>query len=157
VASEVRNLAQRSAVAAKEIKTLINDTVEKVGTGAKKVDEAGHIIEDVVTSVRKVSDVISEISAANTEQTAGLNQINQAITQLDESTQRNSSLVEEAAAASQALNEQALTLRSLVESFKLKQKIETISGVSRFTKVAQMTPKKLFKRSERLNLVPALP
>ncbi|MFZ6725066.1 methyl-accepting chemotaxis protein [Undibacterium sp. MH2W] len=157
VASEVRNLAQRSAVAAKEIKTLINDTVEKVGTGAKKVDEAGHIIEDVVTSVRKVSDVISEISAANTEQTAGLNQINQAITQLDESTQQNSSLVEEAAAASQALNEQALTLRSLVESFKLKQKIETISGVSRFTKVAQMTPKKLIKRSERLNLVPALP
>ena len=157
VASEVRNLAQRSAVAAKEIKTLINDTVEKVGTGAKKVDEAGHIIEDVVTSVRKVSDVISEISAANTEQTAGLNQINQAITQLDESTQQNSSLVEEAAAASQALNEQALTLRSLVESFKLKQKIETISGVSRFTKVAQMAPKKLIKRSERLNLVPALP
>ena len=157
VASEVRNLAQRSAVAAKEIKTLINDTVEKVGTGAKKVDEAGRIIEDVVTSVRKVSDVISEISAANTEQTAGLNQINQAITQLDESTQQNSSLVEEAAAASQALNEQALTLRSLVESFKLKQKIETISGVSRFTKVAQMTPKKLIKRSERLNLVPALP
>ena len=156
VASEVRNLAQRSAVAAKEIKTLINDTVEKVGTGAKKVDEAGHIIEDVVTSVRKVSDVISEISAANTEQTAGLNQINQAITQLDESTQQNSSLVEEAAAASQALNEQALTLRSLVESFKLKQKIETISGVSRFTKVAQMAPKKLIKRSERLNLVPAL-
>jgi len=157
VASEVRNLAQRSAVAAKEIKTLINDTVEKVGAGAKKVDEAGRIIEDVVTSVRKVSDVISEISAANTEQTAGLNQINQAIIQLDESTQQNSSLVEEAAAASQALNEQSMALRSLVDSFTLKQTLQAISGASRIKNAVQTTPKKLIKRSEKLNLVPALP
>ena len=141
VASEVRNLAQRSASAAKElktliarlmvmtdsqsasaakeIKTLISDTVEKVATGARKVDEAGKTIDEVVVSVRKVSDVINEISAASHEQSAGIDQIHEAINHMDETTQQNSSLVEEAAAASQSLNDQATNLRQLVTSFKL--------------------------------------
>ncbi|RJG07685.1 HAMP domain-containing protein [Noviherbaspirillum cavernae] len=119
VASEVRNLAQRSASAAKEIKSLIDDSVEKVDTGAKLVDQAGATMREIVDSVRRVTDIMSEITAASQEQTAGIEQVNQAITQMDEVTQQNASLVEEAAAASQSLQDQAANLAHVVGVFKL--------------------------------------
>ncbi|MFZ6777044.1 methyl-accepting chemotaxis protein [Undibacterium sp. Ji83W] len=119
VASEVRNLAQRSASAAKEIKELINDSVEKVGQGTRLVDQAGETMKEVVDSVKRVSDIISEITAAGTEQSAGIEQINVAVTQMDEMTQQNAALVEEAAAAAGALQEQAQNLSRIVSVFKL--------------------------------------
>ncbi|HYD60891.1 MAG TPA: methyl-accepting chemotaxis protein [Noviherbaspirillum sp.] len=121
VASEVRNLAQRSAAAAKEIKALISDSVEKVGVGAKLVDQAGSTMDEVVTSVRHVTDIISEIAAASNEQTAGIEQINQAIIQMDNVTQQNAALVEEAAAAAGSMQEQARNLSMVVSVFKLKE------------------------------------
>ncbi|WP_052190485.1 methyl-accepting chemotaxis protein [Chitinibacter sp. ZOR0017] len=119
VASEVRNLAQRSAAAAKEIKTLIGDSVVKVEAGSKLVDQAGHTMEDVVGAVRRVTDIMSEISAASNEQSAGIEQVNQAITHMDENTQQNAALVEEAAAAAESLEEQAGNLTQTVGIFKL--------------------------------------
>ncbi|MES2040148.1 MAG: methyl-accepting chemotaxis protein [Pseudomonadota bacterium] len=121
VASEVRNLAQRSASAAKEIKELINDSVEKVGQGTRLVDQAGETMKEVVDSVKRVSDIISEITAAGTEQSAGIEQINVAVTQMDEMTQQNAALVEEAAAAAGALQDQAQNLSRIVSVFKLDQ------------------------------------
>ncbi|SFG80450.1 methyl-accepting chemotaxis sensory transducer with TarH sensor [Duganella sp. CF458] len=119
VASEVRNLAQRSAAAAKEIKQLIGDSVEKVGAGSRLVGEAGATMGEVVTSVQRVTDIISEISLATQEQSAGIDQINTAISQMDHVTQQNAALVEEAAAASAALEEQAARLMEVVSVFKL--------------------------------------
>jgi methyl-accepting chemotaxis protein len=119
VASEVRNLAQRSAAAAKEIKTLISDSVEKVDTGSKLVDQAGATMDEVVASVKRVTDIMGEITAASQEQTSGIEQINQAIMQMDEVTQQNASLVEEAAAASESLQDQARNLAQTVSVFKL--------------------------------------
>jgi methyl-accepting chemotaxis protein len=119
VASEVRNLAQRSANAAKEIKTLIGDSVEKVESGSRLVDQAGATMQEVVASVKRVSDIISAITAASREQTSGIEQIGQAITQMDDVTQQNASLVEEAAAASEALQRQANKLAQLVSVFRL--------------------------------------
>ncbi|HYD78590.1 MAG TPA: methyl-accepting chemotaxis protein [Paucimonas sp.] len=119
VAAEVRNLAQRSANAAKEIKSLIGDSVEKVDAGSKLVAQAGATMDEIVTSVQRVSDIISEITAASQEQTAGIEQINSAIAQMDEVTQQNASLVEEAAAAAQAMQDQASTLAHIVSVFKL--------------------------------------
>jgi len=119
VASEVRNLAQRSASAAKEIKTLINDSVEKVELGTRLVDQAGVTMQEVVDSVKRVSDIISEITAAGTEQSSGIDQINTAIIQMDHVTQQNAALVEEAAAAAGALQEQAANLSKVVSVFKL--------------------------------------
>ena len=117
VATEVRNLAQRSAAAAKEIKTLIGDSVEKVGTGTKLVDEAGKTREEIVSSVKRVTDIMSEITAASQEQSAGIEQVNQAITQMDEVTQQNAALVEQAAAAAESLEEQAQNLSAAVGVF----------------------------------------
>jgi len=119
VAAEVRNLAQRSAAAAKEIKTLIGDSVEKVEGGTKLVDEAGKTMEEIVTAVKRVTDIMSEISAASMEQSSGIEQVNQAITQMDEVTQQNAALVEEAAAAAESLEEQAQNLMESVSIFKL--------------------------------------
>ena len=119
VASEVRNLAQRSAAAAKEIKQLIGDSVEKVGAGSRLVGEAGATMGEVVSSVQRVTDIISEISLATQEQSAGIDQINLAISQMDHVTQQNAALVEEAAAASAALEEQAARLMEVVSVFKL--------------------------------------
>ena len=117
VASEVRNLAQRSAGAAKEIKELINDSVEKVGTGARLVDQAGATMQEIVDSVKRVSDIVSEITAASREQTAGIEQINQAITQMDQVTQQNAALVEEATAASASMQTEAKHLAETVSVF----------------------------------------
>ncbi|HJV87373.1 MAG TPA: methyl-accepting chemotaxis protein [Noviherbaspirillum sp.] len=119
VATEVRNLAQRSASAAKEIKALINDSVEKIHVGAKLVDDAGATMGEIVDSVKRVSDIVGEITAASHEQTAGIEQINQAIAQMDEVTQQNASLVEEAAAASEAMQEQAQQLVQIVGAFQV--------------------------------------
>ena len=119
VATEVRNLAQRSAAAAKEIKALISDSVEKVGNGSKLVDQAGTTMEEIVESVKRVTDIMSEISAASAEQTSGIEQVNQAVAQMDETTQQNAALVEEAAAAAESLEEQACSLVDAVSVFKL--------------------------------------
>ena len=119
VASEVRNLAQRSAAAAKEIKTLINDSVEQVDAGAKLVDQAGSTMADIVDSITRVTDIMSEIASASIEQTAGIEQINMAISEMDGVTQANAALVEEAAAAAGSMQEQARTLSEVVGVFKL--------------------------------------
>ena len=119
VAGEVRTLAQRSAAAAKEIKALIDDSVDKVESGSKLVDQAGSTMHEVVGSIQRVADIMSEITAASQEQTAGIEQINQAISQMDNVTQQNASLVEEAAAASEALQEQAGKLSELVSVFRI--------------------------------------
>ncbi len=118
VAAEVRNLAQRSASAAKEIKSLINDSVEKVTEGSKLVDQSGATLEEIVGSVKKVSDIIAEIASAGQEQASGIDQINKAVTQMDEMTQQNAALVEEAAASSEAMNDQASALDDLIGFFK---------------------------------------
>ena len=119
VAAEVRNLAQRSAGAAKEIKTLIIDSVEQVEVGRKLVSEAGESIDDVVTSVQLVAEIISGTATASQEQSAGIEQINQAVSQMDEMTQQNAALVEQAAAAAESLQEQASSLAQAVSVFKL--------------------------------------
>jgi len=119
VAAEVRTLAQRSAAAAKEIKELIDDSVGKVDTGAKLVGEAGSTMQEIVNSVRRVTDIMSEISAASSEQTSGIEQVNQAIAQMDQVTQQNASLVEQAAAASQSLQDQAGNLTKVVAVFRV--------------------------------------
>jgi methyl-accepting chemotaxis protein len=119
VATEVRSLAQRSAAAAKEIKTLIDTSVEKVDAGTKLVGQAGATMDEIVASVRRVTDIMAEISAATQEQTSGIEQVNQAISQMDQVTQQNASLVEEAATASEAMQEQAGKLAQLVSVFKL--------------------------------------
>ncbi|MBC3934868.1 methyl-accepting chemotaxis protein [Undibacterium rugosum] len=119
VAAEVRNLAQRSASAAKEIKSLIGDSVDKVDQGSKLVDEAGKTMDEIVTSVQHVADIMSEITAASQEQSSGIEQVNLAITQMDEMTQQNAALVEQAAAAAESMEEQSVTLAQAVSVFKL--------------------------------------
>jgi methyl-accepting chemotaxis protein len=118
VASEVRNLAQRSAAAAKEIKTLIGDSVEKVEAGARLADQAGVTMEEIVKRARSVTDIMGEIMAASQEQTSGIEQINQAILQMDQVTQQNAALVEEAAAAAESMQDQARNLAEVVGFFK---------------------------------------
>lgn len=118
VASEVRNLAQRSAAAAKEIKALIGDSVEKVDAGTKLVGQAGATMDDVVASVRRVTDIIGEIASASNEQTLGIEQINIAITQMDQVTQQNAVLVEEAAAAAESMQDQSAKLADAVSLFQ---------------------------------------
>jgi methyl-accepting chemotaxis protein len=120
VASEVRSLAQRSAAAAKEIKTLIDDSVQKAGLGSKLVESAGVTMSEVVSSVKRVTDIVGEISSASMEQSTGIEEVNRAITQMDEVTQQNAALVEEAAAAAQSLQDQAQTLANVVSVFRLK-------------------------------------
>lgn len=119
VATEVRSLAQRSAAAAKEIKILISDSVEKVDSGSQLVARAGETIGEVVASVKRVTDVVAEISAASQEQSDGIAQVNLAITQMDEATQQNSALVEEAAAAAQSLQDESIALSKIVSTFKV--------------------------------------
>ncbi|NYE58852.1 methyl-accepting chemotaxis protein [Duganella sp. 1224] len=119
VATEVRNLAQRSAAAAKDIKALITDSVEKVGSGSALVNEAGTTMQEIVTSVKRVTDIISEISSAGREQEIGIEQINTAVAEMDTVTQQNAALVEEAAAASQAMQEQAARLAEMVAVFQV--------------------------------------
>lgn len=119
VAAEVRSLAQRSATAAKEIKALINDSVEKVDAGGRLVDQAGQTMNDIVSSVIHVADIMKEITAASKEQSTGIEEINQAVVKMDEMTQQNAALVEEAAAAAESMQQQASHLAHAVSVFKL--------------------------------------
>jgi len=119
VAGEVRNLAQRSAGAAKEIKELITDSVSKTTDGTQQVETTGATMEEIVTSVKHVSDIIGEIAAASGEQSAGISQINDAIIQMDDTTQQNTALVEEAAAAAESLMEQADELMNTMGVFSI--------------------------------------
>src|SRR5471030_1941066 len=165
VASEVRNLAQRSAAAAKEIKTLISNSVEQVDAGSKLVNQAGATMDEVVASVKRVTDIISEITIAGREQTSGIEQINQAITQMDTVTQQNAALVEEAAAAASSLQDQAGTLAHVVSAFKINLAhvaratsvkaasipARTVAAAPRLKALAQPSPVKAnpVKRAER--------
>lgn len=119
VASEVRSLAQRSASAAKEIKALIKDSVEKVEEGSRLVNESGETLDEIVNSVKKVSDIIAEIAAASQEQSSGIEQVNKAVMSMDEVTQQNAALVEEAAAASESMDEQAKGMMQMMEYFNV--------------------------------------
>jgi methyl-accepting chemotaxis protein len=119
VATEVRNLAQRSAGAAKEIKALIGDSVEKVEGGAELVDQAGKTMDEIVNSVKRVTDIMSEIAAASQQQSTGIEQVNEAVRQMDEATQKNAALVEQVAAAAESLQEQADRLARAVSAFKV--------------------------------------
>ncbi len=119
VAGEVRNLAQRSASAAKEIKELISDSVAKVEVGTRLVEDAGRTMGEIVSSVQRVTDIMGEISAASSEQSAGIDQVNDAITSMDEVTQQNAALVEQAAAAAESLVDQAVSLMDVVSAFQL--------------------------------------
>jgi methyl-accepting chemotaxis protein len=140
VAAEVRNLAQRSAAAAKEIKTLIGDSVDKVEEGSKQVAEAGRTMDEIVDSVKRVTDIMAEITAASQEQTQGIEQINQAITQMDQVTQQNAALVEEAAAAAQSLQEQAAGLSQVVSVFQLDDRQQHDETPSRRTAASYQRP-----------------
>ena len=131
VASEVRNLAQRSAAAAREIKALIGDSVEKVEIGARLVDQAGSTMSEIVRSVKHVTDIIGEITAASQEQTDGIEQINQAIAQMDEVTQQNAALVEQAAAAAESLQDQAANLSRMVSVFHIPDESSMLSLADR--------------------------
>ena len=119
VATEVRNLAQRSAAAAKEIKTLINDSVEKVEQGSHQVHLAGKTMDEIVSAVKRVTDIMGEITAASSEQSQGIEQVSRAITQMDEVTQQNAALVEQAAASAESLGEQANEMAQLMETFRM--------------------------------------
>jgi methyl-accepting chemotaxis protein len=119
VAAEVRNLAQRSASAAKEIKGLIGDSVDKVEAGTRLVDAAGRTMDEIVSSVKQVTDLVSEIAAASQEQSTGIGQVNSAVSQMDQVVQQNATLVEEASAATESMKAQATTLMELVARFRL--------------------------------------
>jgi methyl-accepting chemotaxis protein len=154
VATEVRNLAQRSAGAAKEIKGLINDSANKVKAGSELVDQSGKALAEIVDSVKKVTDIVAEIAAASSEQSAGIDQVNHAVLQMDEMTQQNAALVEESAAAARAMHEQATELSRQVSFFQVtgttaaspaarsprkdatQQEMETVFAAVRSTPVA---------------------
>ncbi|MRW85292.1 HAMP domain-containing protein [Pseudoduganella sp. FT26W] len=125
VAGEVRNLAHRSAAAAKDIKLLISDSVEKVETGSALVNQAGETMHEIVTSITRVTDIMSEITSASVEQSSGIEQVNTAIVQMDQVTQQNAALVEEAAAAAESMQEQAAKLSEVVSVFKLLATAQT--------------------------------
>jgi methyl-accepting chemotaxis protein len=122
VASEVRSLAQRSAASAREIKRLINDSVEKVGAGTRLVDQAGATMQDVVCSIQRVTAIMGDITAASAEQSHGIVQVNQTIAEMDNATQQNAALVEQAAAATQSMKSQADHLVQVVSVFKIDDK-----------------------------------
>ena len=130
VAAEVRNLAQRSAGSAKEIKELIKDSVAKVDDGARLVDESGVVLSEIVISVKKVSDIVAEIAAASLEQSTGIEHVNKAVTQMDEMTQQNAALVEEAAAASRSMEEQAAAVNDLMSFFKVGSEEPTVAAAA---------------------------
>lgn len=131
VAIEVRNLAQRAAAAAGEIKNLISDSVEKVAEGTILVAQAGKTMTEIVTSIQGVTAIMSEITAASAEQSSGIEQVNQAITQMDDVTQQNAALVEQAAAASESLEEQAQNLVLIVDGFRVDVNIGNTGGANK--------------------------
>ena len=150
VGSEVRSMAQRSAAAAREIKTLISASVERVEQGTALVDQAGHTMGEIVGAIKRVTDIVGEISAASAEQTAGVAQVGQAVTAMEQATQQNSALVEESAAAAHSLQEQARQLVDAVAVFKFAQGARPIPtraapaverrGPNRATHVSRLRP-----------------
>ena len=151
VAGEVRNLAQRSASAAKEIKELITDSVNKTAEGTQQVENAGHTMQEIVTSVKRVSDIIGEIAAASQEQSAGIEQVNEAIMKMDDVTQQNTALVEEAAAAAESMLEQADELMNAVSVFQLDNE----TPQRRTTTERRSKPNPMRANTARLKSVPA--
>jgi len=147
VATEVRSLAQRSSSAAKDIKTLINNSVRKVEQGSQLVNDSGHKLRDIVISVRNVTQLIQEISTASKEQASGIEQINQSISQMDTMTQQNSALVEQAAAAAESLSDQSDTLMTLMEFFKTDEASSIYNAKPRIT-----TPTKTINYKEPLEV-----
>lgn len=145
VAAEVRNLAQRSAGAAKEIKELINDSVTKTTEGTKQVEMAGETMQEIVSSVKRVSDIIGEIAAASNEQSAGIAQINDAIMKMDDVTQQNTALVEQAAAAAESLMEQAEEMTAVVSVFVLDGDVRksNVTAINRTTPKLNVIPEKV--------------
>jgi methyl-accepting chemotaxis protein len=149
VAAEVRTLAQRSAQAAKEIKTLISDSVTKVDTGSKLVADAGDTMDEIVAQVKRVTDLIGEISAATIEQSGGIQQVNVAVTNLDQMTQQNAALVEQSAAAADSLKDQAVKLNDAIGVFRINDAspkpstpAKSTSATTRFAASAPAKPKK---------------
>src|SRR5450830_157590 len=145
VASEVRNLAQRSASAAKEIKTLIGASVEQVNAGSMLVAQAGSTMNDIVDSVQRVSDIITEITAASSEQSVGIDEINRAIGQMDALTQQNAALVEESAAAAESMQHQAHNLAQVVSVFKLNGQQASVSGLKGMKRPAVKAPQEALR------------
>jgi methyl-accepting chemotaxis protein len=143
VATEVRNLAGRSATAAKEIKALIQDSVAKVEEGSKLVDESGKTLDEIVNAVKKVTDIVAEIAAASREQSSGIEQVNKAVMQMDEGTQQNAALVEQAAASSQAIVEQVMSLNTLVSRYQVRG--ESRAPVAKSTHAAAPVAKPMRK------------
>jgi len=169
VATEVRNLAQRSAIAAKEIKTLIGDSISKVEEGTRQVDATGATMQEVVTSVKRVTDIMGEVTASSLEQSSGIEQVNQAITQMDQMTQQNAALVEEAAAAAGSLKDQSTKLQNVVSMFRtsgyaaasvsapvLEVKVPKFSERTAPTKVSSPAPKLLTPAKSAVANRPAL-
>jgi methyl-accepting chemotaxis protein len=157
VASEVRTLAQRSANAAKEIKGLIETSVDKVADGSKLVNQAGATMGEIVASVQRVTDIMAEISAASQEQSAGIEQVNQTITQMDETTQQNAALVEEASAAARSMEEQAQALSESVSVFKLHAHAAPTAAVAKPAKAAAPAPSRPAPRAATPSMLePAL-
>jgi methyl-accepting chemotaxis protein len=156
VAAEVRNLAQRSAAAAKEIKTLIGNSVEQVEIGSKLVGQAGITMEEVVDSVKRVTDIMGEITAASQEQSAGIAQVNQAIIEMDSVTQQNAALVEEAASAAQSLQDQAADVANVVSVFQLdaKQQAQAAHSAVHHQHVAEVKTLPVRPKQQKL---PAMP
>jgi methyl-accepting chemotaxis protein len=138
VATEVRRQAQRRAGAAKEIKGLINDSAEKVRSGSELVNQSGKALAEIVESVKKVTDIVAEIAAASQEQSAGIDQVNNAVMQMDEMTQQNAALVEEAAAAARAMQEQAGELTQQVGFFRISE-ADAASAASSTTSIRAQT------------------
>jgi methyl-accepting chemotaxis protein len=149
VAAEVRNLAQRSANAAKEIKSLIGDSVEKVNSGTKLVDQAGATMNEVVESVKRVTDIISEIAEASREQTSGIEQVNEAILDMESVTQQNAALVEQAASAAQSLQTQASELANVVTLFKLSAEQQSAFNTQMSEMVLESQPRPAPKPAPR--------
>jgi methyl-accepting chemotaxis protein len=139
VATEVRNLAGRSATAAKEIKGLIQDTVSKVDEGSKLVTQSGATLGEIVTAVKKVTDIVTEIATASNEQSSGIEQVNKAVMQLDELTQQNAALVEQASAASQAMAEQARDLNNSMERYQVNDSVSGAAAPESGVPAAHMT------------------
>ena len=152
VAAEVRNLAQRSAAAAREIKSLIQDSADKVGQGARLVSQSGETLREIVTSVKKVSDIIAEITVASDEQATGIDQINTAVTQMDRGTQENAALVEEAAAAATSLTDQARGLTELMQFFQAAAAAPVVP-----TRVARPAPTRAVAPAKPTRAAPPAP
>jgi aerotaxis receptor len=142
VATEVRSLAQRSANAAKEIKTLISNSVEAVDAGGRQADEAGKTMTEIVNGVKRAADIMRDITVASQEQSAGIEQVNQAVTQMDDMTQQNAVLVEQAAAAAESMKAQAIVLSELVNSFSLVRRNAHAKDAGSLTRVVAAGQKK---------------